>query len=98
MPYGMIPAWQDCCVVNIENGRCHVYARGLDRMSIYRDDRDVKHFQELLESMVERYLTELHAFALMDTQCIRRLDRRLRQDRRHRAEARAVERRRNVKC
>ena len=51
--------------VNIEDGWYHAYARGLNRMGIYGDDRDREHFLELLEAMRERYLVELHGYVLM---------------------------------
>lgn len=51
--------------VNIEGGWYHAYARGLNRMDLYRDDRDRRHFLELLEEMGRLYLTRLHAFVLM---------------------------------
>ena len=37
--------------VNIEDGWYHAYARGLNRMGIYGDDRDRGHFLELLEAI-----------------------------------------------
>ena len=51
--------------VNLEDGWYHVYARGLNRMNLYRDDRDRRHFLELFEAMVETYRTRLHAYVLM---------------------------------
>jgi len=51
--------------VDIAGGWSHVFARGLNGMRIFADDRDRQHFLELLGSMVERYRVELHAFALM---------------------------------
>ncbi|MFH0908835.1 MAG: transposase [bacterium] len=40
-------------------------ARGLERTSIFRDDRDRMRMLELLEEMVERYGVRIHAFVLM---------------------------------
>lgn len=51
--------------VNIEGGWYHAYARGLNRMGIYSDDRERAHFLELLGAMHERYGVELHAYVLM---------------------------------
>ena len=52
--------------VNRANGWYHAYARGLNRMDLYADERDRKHFLELLEEMVERYRVQMHAYVLMD--------------------------------
>jgi len=46
-------------------GWYHVTARGNERREIYRDERDRRHFLELLEGMVERFRLELHAYVLM---------------------------------
>ncbi len=51
--------------VNSENGWYHVYARGVNRMTIFRDDRDREHLLELLEGVVDRYRVLLHAYVLM---------------------------------
>ena len=51
--------------VNLEGGWYHAYARGLNRMFLYRDDRDRRHFLELLEAMSSLYRTRLHAYVLM---------------------------------
>jgi len=40
----------------------HVTARGNERRPIYRDQRDRKHFCELLAELVERYRWLLHAY------------------------------------
>ena len=53
--------------VNLEGGWCHVFARGLNRMTIFRDDRDRGHLLELFETSVDRFRMEIHADALMDT-------------------------------
>ena len=47
-------------------GWYHVTARGNERRDIYRDDRDRRHFCELLAGMVEQFNVALHAFVLMD--------------------------------
>ncbi len=46
-------------------GWYHLTARGNERRDIYRDDRDRRHFLELLEEMVERFRIGLHAYVLM---------------------------------
>jgi len=45
----------------------HVFARGVNHQTIYRDDRDREHFLELLEGFVQRYGVRLHAYVLLDT-------------------------------
>lgn len=47
-------------------GRYHVTARGNERRAIFRDDRDRRHFLELLAALPERFGTRLHAWVLMD--------------------------------
>ncbi|MHB8521155.1 MAG: transposase [Limisphaerales bacterium] len=47
-------------------GWYHITARGNERRAIYRDDRDRRHFCELLEEMVSRFNLVLHAFVMMD--------------------------------
>ena len=47
-------------------GWYHCTARGNERRSIYRDDRDRRHFCELLAEMVAQFNVVLHAFVLMD--------------------------------
>ena len=51
--------------VDIADGWYHVAGRGIDRRSIYTDDRDRTHFLELLEALCERYRVVLHAYVLM---------------------------------
>lgn len=48
------------------NGWYHVTARGNERREIYRDNRDRRHFCELLAEMVPRFHLALHAYVLMD--------------------------------
>jgi len=45
----------------------HVFTRGVSRRVIYGDDRDRRHFLELLEDFVQRYGVVVHAYVLMDT-------------------------------
>jgi putative transposase len=44
----------------------HITARGNERRAIYRDDRDRRHFLDLLGEMVYRFDLILHAYVLMD--------------------------------
>ncbi len=43
----------------------HVTARGNDKMAIYRDDGDRRRFLTTLDTIVERYQVECHAYCLM---------------------------------
>ncbi len=45
----------------------HVYARGVDRMEIFRDDDDRLEFLELLAITTRRHRWRCHAFCLMDS-------------------------------
>lgn len=47
-------------------GWYHVTARGNERKAIYRDQRDRRHFLELLAEMAARFRVRLHGFVLMD--------------------------------
>jgi len=47
-------------------GWYHITSRGNERKAIYRNDRDRRHFLELLAGMVELFRIRLHAFVLMD--------------------------------
>ncbi len=53
--------------VNLEGGWYHVFARGLNGMVLFADNRDREHLLELFGETVDRYRIEIHAFALMDT-------------------------------
>jgi len=44
----------------------HITARGNERKAIYREERDRRHFGELLAEMTERFRLRLHAFVLME--------------------------------
>ena len=44
----------------------HVTARGNERRPIYREQRDRRHFCELLSELVLRYRWRVHAYVLMD--------------------------------
>jgi REP element-mobilizing transposase RayT len=43
-----------------------VFARGLERREIFRDDGDRRHWLALWEVLVERYRIRIHAWGLMD--------------------------------
>src|SRR5256885_16613779 len=43
----------------------HLTARGNERRDIFRDDRDRRHFLELLEEAVSMFAVGLHAYLLM---------------------------------
>ena len=47
-------------------GWYHVTARGIERRTIFRDDRDREHFLELIGSAVEQFGIVVHGFVLMD--------------------------------
>ncbi len=47
-------------------GRYQVTARGNERRAIFRDDRDRRHFLELLGELPERFGTRVHGWVLMD--------------------------------
>jgi REP element-mobilizing transposase RayT len=44
----------------------HVTARGNERRAVFRDDRDRRHFLEVLEEAVGRFGLRLHAYVLLD--------------------------------
>ena len=44
-----------------------MFARGLNRMALFADDRDREHLLELLGKTVEQYQIEVHACAWMQT-------------------------------
>ncbi len=43
----------------------HVTARGIERRTIFSDDKGHVHFLEFLKACSERYAVEIHAYALM---------------------------------
>ena len=49
--------------VAVEDGWYHVMSRGLERRAIFSNDRDRKHFLELIEGACERYRLLIHAYA-----------------------------------
>ncbi len=51
--------------IDIEDGWYHVCGRGVDRRSIYVEDRERQHFLGLLEAAVAQYRLVIHAYALM---------------------------------
>ncbi len=46
--------------VDVENGWYHVTARGIERRSIFDDEREHVHFLELLEEVVDRFRVIVH--------------------------------------
>lgn len=47
-------------------GWYHVTARGNERRAVFRDERDRRHFLELLEEASERFVLRWHAYVLLD--------------------------------
>jgi putative transposase len=52
--------------VNLIGGWYHVMNRGIERRNIFLDDRDRRHFIELIAELLERFGIETHAYCLMD--------------------------------
>ena len=52
--------------VEIPGGWYHLTARGNERKSIFRTDRDRLHFLELIEELVKRFRWRIHAYVLMN--------------------------------
>ena len=52
--------------VQFKNGWYHVTARGDNRQRIFYDERDRRHFLELIGEMSERHAVQVHAYVLMD--------------------------------
>ena len=52
--------------IEIAGNWYHVTARGNERKSIFRDDRDRQHCLELIGEMVSRFRVRLHCYVLMD--------------------------------
>ncbi len=48
-----------------DGGWYHVINRGIDRSSIYRDQRDRKHFLELLETASGMHMLEVHGYVFL---------------------------------
>jgi putative transposase len=51
--------------INIAGGWYHITHRGIERRTIFGDDREYVHFLELLGEMHERYMVRIHAYVLM---------------------------------
>ena len=51
--------------IDVEDGWYHVTARGIERKTIFCDDRHCEHFLELLDAMTERFDLVMHAYVLM---------------------------------
>jgi REP element-mobilizing transposase RayT len=52
--------------IELAGGWYHVTARGNEQRPIYRDERDRRHFLELLPGWLERFRARLHCYVLMD--------------------------------
>jgi REP element-mobilizing transposase RayT len=52
--------------IQLAGGRYHVTARGNERKSIFRDDRDREHLLELFSELPERFGVRVHGWGLMD--------------------------------
>jgi len=50
---------------NTVDGWYHTFHRGIERRSIFADDRDREHFVDLLAEARERFRLRIHAFSLM---------------------------------
>ena len=51
--------------INVADGWYHITNRGIDRHRIFDDDRDYKHFLDLLSAMSARFVVRVHAYVLM---------------------------------
>ena len=51
--------------IDVVGGWYHVMSRGTERRTIFGEDREYRHFLELLAGMVERFFIEVHAYVLM---------------------------------
>ena len=51
--------------MDVEDGWYHVTARGIDRHTIFGDEREFCHFQDLLSETVDRYRIVVHAWVQM---------------------------------
>lgn len=51
--------------INIADGWYHITNRGTERREIFGNERDYRHFLELLGEMQERYAVQIHAYVLM---------------------------------
>ena len=51
--------------VNIPDGWYHCMNRGLERRAIFADDRDCRHFVDLLGEIVDRFRVRVHAYCLL---------------------------------
>ena len=52
--------------VNLPDGWYHCMHRGIERRTIYQNDRDFYHFLELLGETTERFRFVIHAYCLLD--------------------------------
>ncbi len=52
--------------IDLPDGWYHVTARGNERKAIFRDDRDRRHFLDLLQELAQRFGVRVHGYVLMD--------------------------------
>ncbi len=52
--------------VDVEKGWYHVTSRGIERRSIFDDEREHAHFLRLLEDVVDRFRVIVHAHVELD--------------------------------
>lgn len=52
--------------VDVADGVYHVMSRGIDRHVIYKDDKDRRHFLDILAGAQERFRLRAYAYVLMD--------------------------------
>ena len=53
--------------VDVADGLYHVMARGIERRSIFLDDKDRWHFLDLLSKLPERFRVIVHAYVCMES-------------------------------
>ena len=52
--------------IEVAGGWYPVTARGNERRAVFRDERDRRHFLELLAEASERFVVRCHAYVLLD--------------------------------
>jgi REP element-mobilizing transposase RayT len=55
--------------IELAGGWYHVTARGNERRAIFRDERDRRHFLELVEELTGRFGLRVHAYSLRHSAC-----------------------------
>lgn len=51
--------------IEIENGLYHVFARGIEKRSIFRTSKDFQKFLEIVESTIHKFKVSIYAYALL---------------------------------